>query len=77
MEACSFARMKLIVTVAATVMMTYAVARRAEKRAAERRNTLQLFAKHDQDPEWYHVVIQNVPRFELPMDMVAIGMSFR
>ena len=53
------------------------VARKAEKKGCERRNSLKLLAKNEADPEWYVVVIPNATRFELAMDMVFIGMSFR
>ena len=53
------------------------VARKAERKACQKRGSLRLFVKDDADPEWYHVSINNATRLELAMDMVAIGMSFR
>ena len=52
--------------------------RRQEGREeGEKRNSLRLFVRNDDDPEWYKVSINNATRFELAMDMVSIGMSFR
>ena len=53
------------------------VARKAERKACQKRGSLRLFVKDDADLEWYHVSINNATRFELATDMVAIGMSFR
>ena len=52
--------------------------RRQEGREeGEKRNSLRLFVRNDDDPEWYKVSVNNATRFELAMDMVSIGMSFR
>ena len=37
------------------------------------RATLKLFAKKEDDPDWYNVVINNATRFELAMDLVSPG----
>ena len=47
------------------------------KEAAKQANALKLFVKNENDPDWYQVIIKNVMRFELAMDLVSIGMSFR
>jgi hypothetical protein len=53
------------------------VANTIAKKAKEKTNALKLFVKNENDPDWYHVVIPNAMRFELTMDHVSIGMSFR
>ncbi len=53
------------------------IAKKAAKKAIEKTNTLKLFVKNQNDLDWYQVVIPNAMRFELAMDHVSIGMSFR
>ncbi len=53
------------------------IAKKAAKNAKEKTNALKLFVKNENDPNWYQVVIPNAMRFELAMDHVSIGMSFR
>ncbi len=53
------------------------VANTIAKKAKEKTNALKLFVKNENDPDWYQVVIPNAMRFELVMDHVSIGMSFR
>ncbi|KAH8941002.1 hypothetical protein BDL97_14G014500 [Sphagnum fallax] len=47
------------------------------KKAKEKTNALKLFVKNENDPDWYQVVIPNAMRFELAMDHISIGMSFK
>ncbi len=54
-----------------------AIAKKAAKKAKEKTNAVKLFIKNENDPSWYQVVIPNAMRFELAMDNVSIGMSFR
>ena len=54
-----------------------AAGRKAEKRCHDSRATLKLFAKKEDAPDWYNVVISNATRFELAMDLVSHGLSFR
>uniref|UniRef100_M4BZQ6 DUF659 domain-containing protein n=1 Tax=Hyaloperonospora arabidopsidis (strain Emoy2) TaxID=559515 RepID=M4BZQ6_HYAAE len=54
-----------------------AIAKKASKQANEKTNALNLFVKNRNDPDWYQVIIKNVMRFELAVDHVSIGMSFR
>jgi hypothetical protein len=37
---------------------------------------MKLFVQNEDDP-YYTVIIKNIMRFELTMDHVSIGMSFR
>jgi hypothetical protein len=52
------------------------IAKNAEKKAKQRANTLKLFVK-DNSTGKYVVTIKNVTRYELAMDHVSCGMSFR
>jgi len=54
-----------------------AIANKAAKKAKEKTNALKLFVKNENDLNWYQVVIPNAMRFELAMDHISIGMSFR
>jgi hypothetical protein len=54
-----------------------AAAKKAAKIAQQKVNTMKLFVQSDDDSMWYTVTITHVMRFELAMDFVAIGMSFR
>ncbi|KAH8952971.1 hypothetical protein BDL97_09G113300 [Sphagnum fallax] len=54
-----------------------AIAKKVARKAKEKTNALKLFVKNENDPDWYQVVIPNPMRFELAMDHVSIGMSFR
>jgi hypothetical protein len=53
------------------------IAKKVARKAKEKTNALKLFVKNENDPDWYQVVIPNPMRFELAMDHVSIGMSFR
>jgi hypothetical protein len=53
------------------------IAKKVAKKAKEKTNALKLVVKNENDPDWYEVVIPNGMRFELAMDHVSIGMSFR
>jgi hypothetical protein len=57
--------------------MANTIVKKAAKTAKEKTNALKLFVKNKNDPDWYQVVIPNAMRFELAMDHVSIGMSFR
>ncbi|CAK9194975.1 unnamed protein product [Sphagnum troendelagicum] len=57
--------------------MASVIAKKATKKAKEKTNALKLFIKNENDPDWYQVIIPNAMRFELAMDHVSIGMSFR
>jgi hypothetical protein len=54
-----------------------AIANKAAKKAKEKTYALKLFVKNENDLNWYQVVIPNAMWFELAMDHVSIGMSFR
>ncbi|CAM6020136.1 unnamed protein product [Sphagnum balticum] len=43
----------------------------------EKTHTMKLFVKDPNDDQMYNVTINNVMRYELVMDHVSIGMSFR
>ena len=51
-------------------------AKKAAKKAKERTNALKLFVK-DEETGQYSVTIKNVTRYELALDHVGSGMSFR
>jgi hypothetical protein len=53
-----------------------AITKRAAKKSKEKVNAMKLFIKQS-DESTYKVTIKNVTRFELVMDHVSIGMSFR
>ncbi|CAM6038621.1 unnamed protein product [Sphagnum compactum] len=53
-----------------------AIAKRAAKKSKEKVNAMKLFVKQS-DKSTYKVTIKNITRFELAMDHVSIGMSFR
>jgi hypothetical protein len=53
------------------------VASTIAKKATKKTNTLKLFVQNENDPNWYQVIIPNAMQFELTMDHVSIGMSFR
>ncbi len=53
-----------------------AVANKIAKKANERTNAMKLFVK-DETSEMYAVHIKNVTRYELALDHVGSGMSFR
>ena len=57
--------------------VTNAIVKKAAKQANEKTKALKLFFKNENDLDWYQVIIKNVMRFELAMDHVSIGMSFR
>jgi len=57
--------------------MSDTAGRKAGKRGLDNRSTLQLFARKEDEPDWYTVVINNATRFELAMDLVSHGLSFR
>ncbi|RHY03057.1 hypothetical protein DYB25_011238 [Aphanomyces astaci] len=54
-----------------------AATNKAAKIAKQKLNTMKLFVRSDDDPDRYTITIKNVMRFELAMDFVGIGMSFR
>jgi len=54
-----------------------AAAKKASKIAKIKVNTMKLFVRSDDDPDRYTITIKNIMRFELAMDLVGIGMSFR
>jgi hypothetical protein len=57
--------------------MANTIIKKVAKMAKEKTNALKLFVKNENDPDSYQVVIPNAMRFELAMDHVSIGMSFR
>ncbi|CAK9873020.1 unnamed protein product [Sphagnum jensenii] len=59
-----------------------AAARKAAKKLKEKTNTMKLFIlnevdEDEDDPHSYTVTIKNIMRFNLAMDHVRNGMSFR
>ncbi|RHY39496.1 hypothetical protein DYB30_013534 [Aphanomyces astaci] len=54
-----------------------AATNKAAKIAKQKLNTMKLFVRSDDDPYRYTITIKNVMRFELAMDFVGIGRSFR
>lgn len=58
------------------IVKVEAIAKRAAKKSKEKINTMKLFVKQC-DESMYKVTIKNVTSFELAMDHVLIGMSFR
>jgi hypothetical protein len=54
-----------------------AIAKMAAKMAKQKINAMALYVINEDDPGRYKVAIMNVLRYELAMDYVTIGMSFR
>uniref|UniRef100_M4BY05 Uncharacterized protein n=1 Tax=Hyaloperonospora arabidopsidis (strain Emoy2) TaxID=559515 RepID=M4BY05_HYAAE len=54
-----------------------AAAKKAATIAQQKINTMNLFVQSDADSMWYSFTITHAMHFELAMDFVAIGMSFR
>ncbi|OQR83235.1 hypothetical protein ACHHYP_14942 [Achlya hypogyna] len=54
-----------------------AAAKKAAKIAKMKVNSMKLFVRSDDDPDRYKITIKNVMHFELAIDHVGIGMSFR
>jgi hypothetical protein len=53
-----------------------AEAKKAAQMIKQKRNAMKLFEKNEEKPQ-YTVTIKNIMRFELAIDHISIGMSFR
>jgi hypothetical protein len=58
------------------IVATHAIAKMAAKTSKEKVNAMKLFVKQSDKSTW-KLIIKNIMRFELAMDHVSIGMSFR
>jgi hypothetical protein len=54
-----------------------AILKKAKTKAMEKTHAMKLFVKDPNDDKMYNVTINNAMRYELVMDHVSIGMSFR
>jgi hypothetical protein len=53
-----------------------AEAKKAAQMIKQKRNAMKLFEQNEEEPH-YTATIKNIVRFELAIDRVSIGMSFR
>jgi len=53
------------------------ILKKAKTKAMEKTHAMKLFVKDPNDDQMYNVTINNAMRYELVMDHVSIGMSFR